>query len=62
MLISASSSINLENYVQRDALVEPNIISSTYICSTRMSFSRVLLKSVMSTWPLLKSFLFRKLL
>jgi hypothetical protein len=60
--ISNSSCINLENSLQRDALVEPNIISSTYICTTRMSFSRVLLKSVVSIWPLLKSFLIRKLL
>jgi len=61
MLMSNSSCINFENSLQRDALVEPNIIS-TYICTTRMSFSRVLLKSVVSTWPLLKSFLIKKLL
>ena len=61
MLISNSLCIHLENYSQRETLVAPKIISSTYIWTKSMSFSLVVMKRVIN-FPHFKTLFQNKLL
>jgi hypothetical protein len=60
MDISNLSVMILLNSSQKDLLVESKIISSTYIWYTNKSLSILLVKSVESSLPILKSLSIRK--
>ena len=61
MDIANSFCISWENSLHRESLVDPKIISSTYICTKRISCNFLLIKSVVSTFPLVKPFSKRNL-
>ena len=54
-LISNSLVINSENFLHNEDFVEPKIISSTYICTKRISLLSYLVNKVGSTLPLVYS-------
>ena len=60
MLILNSSCLYFAKSLQRDSLVAPNIISSTYICTIKIFLPFLFIKRMVSILPMLKSFLMRK--
>jgi len=62
MDISNSFCISWDNSLRKESLVDPKIISSTFICTKRISCNFLLIKSVVSTFPLVKPFSKRNLL
>jgi len=60
ILILNSSYMHFANSLQRDTLVTPNILSSTYICTINMSLPFLFMKRVVSILPMLKPFSIRK--
>ena len=49
-------------FLQSFSLIDPKMISSTYICTIKISLSACFVNKVVSTLPLIKPFKTRKLL